>query len=760
MKLLNFSKQYLTHSLLNGLWFILLTLCSAVRVNAQSVSARNADSLNLLLKNHREHDTIWIELHYNLMAANISLGRYRENLVLAERSLLVADSLHFDRGRVRIFKALARSLGYLGKMEDSIIYVNNLALEIAKKNKFMTDWVDLLNTNATCYYLKDDYINSLSNNFEAIKIAKEINYKRGIGLANLQIGNVYYGKFSDYNTALKYYLEALEYTTLNVRCVALVNVGIIFSELKDFNKANEYYTRALKESLAFGEKHIEVGAMNYKGSLFLEWKKYDSAHFFFAEGLAMAKKHGLRHDEAQSDIGMARVYTSWKDYKNAMTHFENAERILQETNFTRELIRIYYYIALLNRDMGMMKEQRKYLMKALKMQPSRDKDSYKKILIELVDLMKKENDFKSALSYQQQISALQDSVFNEQKIREAMRMEANFHIELSQREVEVLETKNLLNESRMAGHDITRKTMIAFLFVLLLAVGFMFKAYCTKRKANQKLQEKNLIIESQKEELRSSLEHIQKVQKQLIHSEKMASLGQMTAGIAHEINNPLNFISGGVEGLMETMKDVMSYLKKPSSIDKKKVNEIESEMIALFQALQNGVERVSKTIISLRSFSSSQVSEMILVSIKDVVEISLTLLCSKITSHQIDVTCHYDPHLRQVSVNPTEMNQVFVNILDNAIQAMETTDGKRALHVEVKQKENFVEVTINDNGIGIPENIQSRIMEPFFTSKPAGKGTGLGLSVSYGIVEKYRGSISFVSEEGKGSSFTVLIPSV
>lgn len=760
MKLFNLFKKLFPHLLATVLLPLLLILSMTGKLSGQSVSARNADSLNLLLNDRSAHDTTWIELYYNLMAANISLGRYRENLILAERSLLVADSLHFDRGRVRILKALARSLGYLGKMEDSIIHVNNLALEIAKKNKFMTDWVDLLNTNATCYYLKEDYVGSLNSNFEAINIAKGINYRRGIGLANLQIGNVYYGKFSDYNTALKYYLEALEYTTLNVRCVALVNVGIIFSELKDFNKANEYYTKALKESVSFGEKHIEVGAMNYKGTLFLEWNRYDSAHFFFTKGLTMAKDHGLKYDEAQCNIGMARVYAGWRHYKNAMRHFKNAERILRYINFTRELIRIYYYMALLNRDMGMFDEEKKNLMKALAMQPSRDKDSYKKILIELVDLMKKENNFKRALTYQQQISALQDSVFNEQKIREAMRMEANFHIELSQREVEVLETKNLLNESRMAGQDQTRKTMIVFLFALVLAVGFIFSAFWMKQKANRNLQEKNLIIESQKEELKSTLEHIQKVQRQLIHSEKMASLGQMTAGIAHEINNPLNFISGGVDGLMETMKVVMNYLKEPSSIDKKKVIEIEEEMLALFTALQNGVDRVSKTIISLRSFSSSQVSEPMQVSIKDIIEISLTMLNKKISDQQINVTSRYDPHLRQVLVNPTEINQVFVNILDNAVQAMETVNGPRNLIIKVKQKGNFGEVTISDNGIGIPENMQSRIIEPFFTSKPAGKGAGLGLSVSYGIVEKYKGSISFVSEEGNGASFTVVIPTL
>lgn len=261
------------------------------------------------------------------------------------------------------------------------------------------------------------------------------------------------------------------------------------------------------------------------------------------------------------------------------------------------------------------------------------------------------------------------------------------------------------------------------------------------------------------EELRSTLDNLKLLQQQLINSEKMASLGQLTSGVAHEINNPLNFVYGGVQGLKYLHEDILAVLKSGIPATAEQCEEITNELTTLMGSIDNGIERATKIITSLRTFSSpiEEISEDASVDVAVSIENAIVLLKSNILDQRITIEKHIETQAR-AKANASQLNQVLINIINNAMQALATNTGERIISITVSDVLNTISIRIKDNGPGIPKEHQSKIFSPFFTTKEVGKGTGLGLSISYGIIKKHNGTLTFVSEPGEGTEFTITVP--
>ncbi|GAB4239879.1 MAG: hypothetical protein Tsb0034_16020 [Ekhidna sp.] len=292
--------------------------------------------------------------------------------------------------------------------------------------------------------------------------------------------------------------------------------------------------------------------------------------------------------------------------------------------------------------------------------------------------------------------------------------------------------------------------------------------------AEKKLQSILEQEQKSKEELANALNSLKSAQSQLVHSEKMASLGQLTAGIAHEINNPINFISSGMVSLkmsIEAMREIAEeYTRIDDGDDPEEVlesvkelkeeheyDEIVDELDDLINDINYGVQRTIEIVKGLRVFSRLDEEEVKNANINENIDATLTLLRNK-TKGKIEITKHYDESMNEIECYPGQLNQVFMNILNNAVQAMpdEKKDGEITIYTE--EAENEVYIRIKDNGVGIPDEIKDRIWEPFFTTKEVGVGTGLGMSITYGIVEKHGGKIDLTSEVGKGTEFVITLP--
>jgi signal transduction histidine kinase len=259
-------------------------------------------------------------------------------------------------------------------------------------------------------------------------------------------------------------------------------------------------------------------------------------------------------------------------------------------------------------------------------------------------------------------------------------------------------------------------------------------------------------------------------QSQLIQSEKMASLGLLTAGIAHELNNPINFVSGNVNPLQRDMEEIFSLVEQyEAQIEANnleevfdRVRELKAEMDYeflmkeinnLLEGIQEGADRSSRIVKGLRSFSRLDDEKFQLYNIHDGIDSTLILLHNKLKN---SIKVHKDyGDLREIECFPSKLNQVFMNILTNCIQAIED-EGE--IFIQTVSSDIRVKIIIKDTGTGMSPEVKAHIFEPFYTTKDVGKGTGLGLSITYGIIEQHNGNIDVISEPGMGTEFIISLP--
>jgi len=296
----------------------------------------------------------------------------------------------------------------------------------------------------------------------------------------------------------------------------------------------------------------------------------------------------------------------------------------------------------------------------------------------------------------------------------------------------------------------------------------------------QKVEERTYELMASNESLQQTLIHLKETQSQLVEAEKMASLGQLTAGVAHEINNPINFVTSNVAPLKRDIKmiwdtldeverlafdDDMSMSEKRQQIEAYKeeidIDYLKSEVDFLLKGMHDGAHRTAEIVKSLRIFSRVDEDVLIFADINEGLESTMVILNSLIREG-IDIDKNYGP-LPRIECHAGKLNQVFLNILTNAIYAINKKfdnkpGGRLGIETGVSEDETYVYIKIADNGVGIPEDIREKIFEPFFTTKDVGEGTGLGMSIAYNTIAKHHGRIMVESELGEGTTFTLIIP--
>ncbi|MEM6255830.1 MAG: ATP-binding protein [Cyanobacteria bacterium P01_D01_bin.156] len=291
------------------------------------------------------------------------------------------------------------------------------------------------------------------------------------------------------------------------------------------------------------------------------------------------------------------------------------------------------------------------------------------------------------------------------------------------------------------------------------------------------LQQSELCLRQQTEDLQHTLSELQKTQLQLVQSEKMSSLGQMVAGIAHEINNPISFIHGNIQYAIAYFNDVVrlidlyqQHYPEPKSEIQKFTNEIELTFVRedfprMVQSMKEGSLRISEIVASLRTFSRLDEAVVKHVDIHEGLDSTLTILNSRLRSTQdfsgIEIIRNYGP-LPKIECYAGQLNQVFMNIFVNAIDALEEFSPQENPKITVStfaSYDGWVVIEISDNGPGMTDIVRSQLFDPFYTNKPVGKGTGLGLSISYQIVtETHSGYLTCESDPGQGAKFIIKLP--
>ncbi len=363
----------------------------------------------------------------------------------------------------------------------------------------------------------------------------------------------------------------------------------------------------------------------------------------------------------------------------------------------------------------------------------------------------------------------EDSIRTSQRIDSTRRVIDSLKIENRDGELALREKNYLIQQKKRQLSYIVLGGAGFVAIALLLYLLFMFQ-----RRANKKLKQAYTKLNEAHEQLKST-------QAQLVESEKMASLGQLTAGIAHEINNPVNFISGNISPLKRDFADVLELLEQYEQLIVESMDSTDSkdlianlkntydypfikeEINELISGVEEGASRTAEIVKGLRNFARVDEDMPKKYDIRIGLDSTLALLKHKIDDINIVKEYHDVP---EILCLPGKLNQVFMNILTNAIQAMpeggaikiSTEAMTLPTHQQVSQSPTHVRIKISDEGDGIPEEVKSRIFDPFFTTKDVGDGTGLGLSISKNIIEKHKGTIKAQDNVPKGTVIDICLP--
>jgi two-component system NtrC family sensor kinase len=679
--------------------------------------------------------------------------------------ILLLKNTKEDSTRVDILNKIAAL--YLNTSPDTTIIHATQAKQLAEDISYIPGLAYALKNIGLGYYMQADYVQTLTYWNKSLEKFKAAGDKKGTANILSNLGAVYYNQGDDAK-ALDYYLKALQFAeeikdTLRM-ATSLNNIGAVyFNQKNSHEKALDYYLKALPLSEAIGDDDIGTILVNI-GEIYYE-KNNDTL------SMGYFKKAGKYPDVASYSLnGIAKVYERKKDYSNALKYHQQALNIAAKVSAKLEMSQSYRGLAetyLLINNVSKALEDYKNAE-----QLAKDIDAnyeLEKIYKGLSDTYAAMNDYADAYKYQSLLTSIKDTLYNDEKDKKFASLQFNFEMQKKQTEIDLLTKDKTLKDLDLKTQKTVRNSLIAVLSLVILLVFILFRNYRIKDRTNA-------LLDKQKKELERTLAELKTTQTQLIQSEKMASLGELTAGIAHEIQNPLNFVNNFSEVSSEMLDEMKVELSNGNT--QQATSMADEVQRNLDKILYHG-RRADAIVKGMLQHSRTTVGKKEPIDINALADEYLRLafhgLRAKDKSFNAEIKTSYDKSINNVKIVPQDVGRVLLNLFHNAFYTL----GEKQKAKNIKQEEykpflavttkkiNFspgeagIEIKIEDNGNGIPQKIVDKIFQPFFTTKPAGQGTGLGLSLAYDIITKeYNGTIKVESKEGEGTVFIISLPLV
>ena len=378
----------------------------------------------------------------------------------------------------------------------------------------------------------------------------------------------------------------------------------------------------------------------------------------------------------------------------------------------------------------------------------------------LSDIYSQRGNYKKAYYYSQLYKVLNDSLASEQDRKKLTLDLIQNELDHQKQQSLLLSTDNKLKQQQLHSATLLKNFFIAGAIAFLLIAAIIFGNYKQKQRANN-------LLETQKKEIQATLSELRSTQAQLIQSEKMASLGELTAGIAHEIQNPLNFVNNFSEVNNELVDELRSELAVGNM---QSATEIAESIKENGQKINHHGKRADAIVKGMLQHSRTSTGQKEFTDINalsgEYLRLAYHGLRAKDKSFNAEIKTDFDNSIGKMNIVPQEIGRVILNLVNNAFYAvnerakLKAADYEPFVIVSTKRKEKKVEIIVKDNGSGMPEAIKEKIFQPFFTTKPAGEGTGLGLSLAYDIVKAHGGEIKVETKEGVGCEFVIQLPVV
>ena len=666
-----------------------------------------------------------------------------------------ADSLQlifYNSANDTIRMSVARSLGfyYQELNTDSVLYFHQKQAALAGQLKAKLWEADALENMGYILSIQKKYPQSLKAFFAAIKIAEDKETEKNIW----QVSR--FSKASDPTLA-----------RLVVLAFSRLDLGRLYGYTGNVKEELSNSFEALKIAERVGDPANLANINENIGLIFIRLNQLDSALTFETKALVYTKTSGLKRFDGQLLNLFGQIYIKKENYPLAKQYFTDAIRESQQPNNSASLALANLGIGEALSFMGDTDSSLWYAKRGLDISMiSQTPDLLAQAYTSLASTYKLRNNMDSAFFYQGLAMAEKDSINSVEKLNQFQNIGFD-----EQLKVQELEKEKIENENKIRTYS-----LLSGLAVLSIIAFIIYRNNRQKQKAN-------LLLQSQKEKVESTLTELKSTQSQLIQSEKMASLGELTAGIAHEIQNPLNFVNNFSEVSNELIDEMKDEFKKGAN----------EEGFAIADDIKQNLEKIlhhgkraDAIVKGMLQHSQASTGKKEPTNINALADEYLRLayhgLRAKDKEFNATMKTDFDESIGNINIIPQDIGRVLLNLYNNAFYAVSEKkkqvakdllgfknltglkDYEPTVSVTTSRSLSFgkgwgeVTIIVKDNGNGIPQKVVDKIFQPFFTTKPTGQGTGLGLSLSYDIVKAHGGELKVETIEAEGSTFIIHLP--
>lgn len=588
------------------------------------------------------------------------------------------------------------------------------------------------------YELSDSDIRAaLDHANRALSEAEEIESVRWIAEAQLAIGQFYdfLGVNDEAADQLKDAFDSFVVLEDSLKQAnTLMQIGNTFFYIDQFETALKYFTHVSEYGRALNDTSIIISGLNATAAVYGNTSRMDSALILFKEALELSRQIGSLQQEILAYYNMGDVHLYSERRTQALEVFHDLENYYNlRENSPKHLTSLYNSMTKAYLEKQNLALARAYSEKTLlALQENMRRKEYQEYYLNHYRIDSMDNNPDSALIHYIRYTELKDSLANVGFKERQANLDIYFQLQSKQSQIERLTLDNQFKDLKIRQKRLTNYGYVALSLLLLTIVFLVIRSY-------RKIKEKNILLEKQKEDLKAA-------QQRLVQSEKMASIGTLTAGIAHEINNPLNFISGGLNIVRELQE----------SIDWEGREEEQQRCLVATKMAFDGLDRSVGIVKALMTFSHRGGSEKVDTDLNNTIDNTLMFLSSKL-SDDIQIIKNYKLE-KKVPVFPEKLHQIIMNILDNAIFAVNKEVSRpRIISISTSLKDKRLILSFSNTGPKIAEEHLGQLFDPFFTTKEPGQGTGLGLSICYTLVSEHGGEI-LAENTPEGVNFTISLP--